>query len=304
MILVVCPNPSVDTFIYFNKFLPGKSNRILNEKRYPGGKGIHVAFALRELGEDVVVLSFWGGENGNWIKENCIGSGIKCVGPQIEESNRFCYTFRTDDHFNETEILGKGPNIDLLMYDNFIHELKEILPETEMVVISGSLPPGCPTDLYQNIQKIAAEEKISLFMDCIDEPFRLAIQYFCDGIHLNHSEFIELFSANNPEQAVKILATKCNYAAITDGKNGLYLASKNKLVHAYLHLKTVYSSVGSGDCLLAGLVTAKIRGYTISEMARLGVACGAAKCINNELGLIHIQDVLDLSPKVNIEIID
>lgn len=298
MILVVCPNPSIDTYIYFENFLPGKSNRVLKEDRYPGGKGVHVAFALNELGEDTVLLAYWGGENGKWIKEKCIRTGINCIGPQIENPNRICYTFKTKDHFNDTEILGKGPDIQPKDYDHLMNDLKEILPQTDIIALSGSLPPGCPSDLYQNILKISTGKNIPVFMDCVDDPFRSAIKYFCEGIHLNYREFNELFSAEDPAQAAQILATKSNYAAITNGKEGLYLVSRNQMIHAYLYLEYVHSSVGSGDCLFAGLVAAKKRGYTLSEMARLGVACGAARCINEELGLIHIEDVNNLSPKV------
>jgi tagatose 6-phosphate kinase len=39
-------------------------------------------------------------------------------------------------------------------------------------------------------------------------------------------------------------------------------------------------------------------------MARLGVACGAAKCINDEMGLMHIKDVIEFLPHVNIKTIE
>jgi len=304
MILVICPNPSVDTYIHFKNFLPGKSNRIIREQKYPGGKGVHVAFALKELNEDTVLLAFWGGDNGKWIKEQCIKTGIECIGPQTEEPNRICYTFKTEDNFNETEILGIGPDINSSAHDKFIYEFRKILPQTEIIVISGSLPPGCPADLYQNILDIATGEKIPLFIDCVGEPFRLATRYYCEGIHLNYKEFNELFSAGDQANAAKLLATKSRYAAITDGKKGLYLASNKTLIHAHLYLEKIYSAVGSGDCLLAGLVASRRREYSLSEMACLGVACAAAKCVHDELGLIHIKDVLDLLPKVNVEIIE
>lgn len=48
-ILVVCPNPSIDTYAWIDGFANGVPNRIKREDRYPGGKGLHVAMALAEL---------------------------------------------------------------------------------------------------------------------------------------------------------------------------------------------------------------------------------------------------------------
>ncbi len=80
MVLCVCPNPSVDKYVWLDNFEEKESNRILKEKNYPGGKGIHVAMALRELGESVCLLGFLGGPTGMWIKQQCLKQGIGCYG--------------------------------------------------------------------------------------------------------------------------------------------------------------------------------------------------------------------------------
>jgi len=38
MILVICPNPSVDTLMEVGKFAPATVNRAQSEEHYPGGK--------------------------------------------------------------------------------------------------------------------------------------------------------------------------------------------------------------------------------------------------------------------------
>jgi tagatose 6-phosphate kinase len=301
MILAICANPAIDTYIHFDVFSPGKSNRVANEFKYPGGKGVHVALALRELEEKVTLLAFWGNGNGKWIRKKCNEVGIKCIGPKIKEQNRICYSFKTNDSFNETEIFGRGPEISTRTIEKFIGEFTDILPKIDIIAVSGSLPPGCPADFYQKLIRIATEAGKPVFIDFIDEPFRQAVNEHCEGIHLNYNEFQEFYSANMPEEAANILSTKGKFAAITNGKDGLFLACEGILMHAYLHLDKIHSSVGSGDCLLAGLVAAHRRGYSLTEMARLGVACGAAKCVNDEMGLMHIKDVIEFLPHVNVK---
>jgi tagatose 6-phosphate kinase len=304
MILVICANPAIDMYIHFDKFSPGKSNRIDQEFRYPGGKGVHVALSLRELEEKVTLLAFWGGGNGKWIRKKCKEVGIKCIGPKIKEQSRICYTFKTNDGFSETEILGRGPEINSRTCEKFFSEFNDILPKIEIIALSGSLPPGCPPDFYFQLSRMAAEAGKPMFLDCVGEPLRQAINTSWEGMHLNFNEFRDLMPAKDQEDAAKQLSAKARYAAITDGKNGLYLSYDNTMIHAGIHLEKVYSSVGSGDCLLAGLVAARRRGYSLSEMARLGVACAAAKCINNELGTIHINDVIEFLPHVNIKTLE
>jgi len=301
MILVICANPAIDMYIHFDKFSPAKSNRIAQEDKYPGGKGVHVALALRELEEKVILLAFWGGGNGKWIRKKCREVGIKCIGPKIKEQSRICYTFKTNDDFSETEILGRGPEINSKTCDRFYNEFKDYLSKIEVIAVSGSLPPECPPDFYCQLLKIATEAGKPMFLDCVGEPLSQALIGYWEGIHLNFNEFNDLSPAKDQEDAARQLNAKSKYAAITDGKKGLYLSSEKTLIHANIHLGKIYSSVGSGDCLLAGLVAAHRRGYSLSEMARLGVACAAAKCINEELSTIHIKDVIEFLPHVNIK---
>ena len=70
MILCVCPNPSIDTISWVNQVVPAKINRIAKQKEFPGGKGVHVALAIKEIGERSAVIGFWAGASGSWIKKN------------------------------------------------------------------------------------------------------------------------------------------------------------------------------------------------------------------------------------------
>ncbi|SDD81994.1 tagatose 6-phosphate kinase [Pricia antarctica] len=57
MILAVCPNPSIDTYAWLTVFKKGQANRISGMMEFPGGKGIHVAMALKEL---ILRFLYWG----------------------------------------------------------------------------------------------------------------------------------------------------------------------------------------------------------------------------------------------------
>src|SRR6056297_3674654 len=96
MILVVCPNPSIDTYAWLPVFKKGQANRISGLKEFPGGKGIHVAMALKEFNAQVSLLGNWAGTNGQWIKEAYQLTGMEILGPQLNGNTRKCYTFRSE----------------------------------------------------------------------------------------------------------------------------------------------------------------------------------------------------------------
>jgi len=82
MILSVCPNPSIDTYAWLDNFESGGVNRIKKLEEYPGGKGVHVALAIAELGGRSKLLANWAGNNGDWIKKECINRNIEISGKQ------------------------------------------------------------------------------------------------------------------------------------------------------------------------------------------------------------------------------
>ena len=56
-------------------------------------------------------------------------------------------------------------------------------------------------------------------------------------------------------------------------------------------MKEVHSTIGSGDCLLAGVIAGHVQELETQSMANLGAACGAANCIRPELGMLYKEDV-------------
>ena len=299
MILVVCPNPSVDTFVYVNDFQKGKTNRSYEEVSFPGGKGVHVALAIAELGEEVTLLGFWGGTEGEWIIQQCTSKyGIQCYGPHVDSSSRRCITLKTNNEFDETELLGVGPAISTTNFNNYLSIYKLLLKETDLIVFSGSWSRGVGDDSYAQLAKIASSKNIPIIVDASGEQLKNVLNENIQGIHLNTTESKELNGIDNPIEQTKSISKKVNISAITAGKDGLYLAVNKEVLHGNVKIDNVISAVGSGDCLTAGLVVAIKNNYSAENMARLSVACGAANCLRDELGMIYKKDVDKLFNKV------
>lgn len=292
MILIVCPNPAIDKFIKLPKFSYGEVNRSYDEISYPGGKGVHVALALKELGEDCVLAGFWGGPTGDWIKKECEKRGVNCIGPEIPGWTRTCLTLKTNNEANDTEIVEKGPEVSTNHIDRLINMIKKNIKNADALVVSGSWPPGTIDNVYNLLNSLAKEVSIPFWVDASGKRLIEAIKSKPFGIHINRNEAAALIGpGKHPKEYAEALLSHCTLSAITDGANGLYLAKEEQIVHAYCTVDHVISTIGCGDCLLAGLILSHKKNEHFSTIARSGVACGAANCIRPELGMLFEKDV-------------
>lgn len=301
MIVAVCPNPSVDTVVNFNRLKGGEVNRALDEKFFPGGKGTNVAKCINELDEEVVLLGFWAGPTGKWIRQQLEQRGIECYGPEIDGWTRSCYTYRTKDVFNETEVLGVGPEIDTNALQKFYHQYDKLLKGSSLVVMSGSWPQGAPDDAYASLINRASQHNIPAVLDSAGGQFAKGFDMKPAAIHLNKKETAQFTGIQNIRGMLLKLAEKVNLSAVTDGKNGLYMMHDHQLWHSTLSLESILGAVGSGDALTAGLCVSMIRGYDDVTTARLAVACGAANCLHEEIGMFYKKDVDRLMDLVKVE---
>jgi 1-phosphofructokinase family hexose kinase len=304
MILSVCPNPSVDT--YWNLHGPlqgGKTHRIGSEQRFPGGKGIHVALAVAELGEPSELLGFWAGSTGDWLRDQCGKLGVTCHGPYIPGMNRTCLTLRTDDAaWRDTEFLGPGPRLLPEDYQAFLHDYEKLLDQASIVVLSGSWPPGAPADPYGPMIDLANSRGIPVWLDCSGDVLQQALPHKPYGLHLNKKEATEGLPPEYGDAAEEYYLQFVQALALTAGKDGLYLSTPAATIHASCRLEQIVSAVGSGDCLTAGLAVGHYRGNNPEQMARLGAGCGSANCLREDLGMLYRKDVEELLGRVVVSI--
>jgi tagatose 6-phosphate kinase len=158
--------------------------------------------------------------------------------------------------------------------------------------VSGSWPEGVPTDIYDQLQTICKFQKTDLWVDASGEYLEAALAVKPFGIHLNRTEAEQILNESlNPAEMARKLLKFCEVVALTNGADGLYLGYGNTILHGACAVDNVISTVGSGDCLTAGLLYSWYGGKTPAEAVRIATSCGAANCINPELGMIRKADV-------------
>lgn len=298
MILAVCPNPSIDTYLHLNKLELKSSSRVQKAQRYAGGKGVHVAMAVAELGADVSLLAFWGGRNGAWVKKECEEKGIECFGIDLEGETRSCYTLKTSDQYTDTEILEPGPAINSRDFEMFLSQFENQATRAKVVIMSGSWPQHAPDNAYAELVKICNRLNIPHILDASGVQLAEAMKHKPFGLHLNRREALEYFDEIDITAILEKTKESVALMAVTDGSKGLYLRHKDQKYHSNVKLESIMSAVGSGDCLTAGLGISLLKDQSAKEMAVLATACGAANCLREEIGMLHRNDVMSLLIKI------
>ncbi len=302
MILNLCPNPSIDSYAWMNNLVAGQSNRISNIKEYPGGKATHIALALAELGTDSMLYAFWGGSSGEWIKKQCLKRGVYINGVSLKDNNRKCYTFLSKNKaFNNTEILEPGPSLTKKNWEDFKQGYVRLIEHTSIICMAGSWPRGISADTYAELIQIGKNFGKRSILDCTGKQLQNALEVGFFGLHLNEHEARSLCGSANMEDLLKTLNGRVELVALTRGGKGLDLFYKGKLITANVKIDEVISPVGSGDCLTAGIAYGVANNFSPSKIAAYGVACGAANCLNEDLGMLHIEDVNRLLPQVEVK---
>ena len=114
-----------------------------------GGKGINVARVLHQLGEPVTIAGLCGGTTGAEIAADLQRSGLRAVLTPISGQSRRTVTVvdaREATAFNEP-----GPPVSAAEWTAFTNAFGELVKAARVVVVSGSVPPGCPDTAYAEL---------------------------------------------------------------------------------------------------------------------------------------------------------
>lgn len=96
----------------------------------------------------------------------------------------------------------------------------------------------------------------------------------CDLLFANEEEIKCLYGAENFEQAQEAIRGKCAVAVLTRGALGSVVVTENDTVPVpAAPVKEVVDTTGAGDLYAAGFLYGYVRGWSLSECARLGGRC-------------------------------
>ena len=295
-------NPAIDTLAEVESIEIGGVTRLRNLRRDAGGKGLHVALACATLGAPSTLVGPIDTNNRPLFEQILAANNVRFVGVPIDQSIRTCWAIR-DAQGRLTELLEPGPLLSneraAMLAASFMREAAS----ARFVVMSGSLPSGLQIDTYAKL--IAALDPARVLLDTSGAPLAATLAAAPLVVKPNRQEAAQItgMAIDTRDDAIRaatrIAARGPRFVLLSLGGDGAIVHERDGatwIVEAP-HV-AVRNTVGAGDCLLAGFAVSLLRGDPIEQCARFAVACGTAKTMHPETGLLQRTDVESLLPSI------
>ena len=274
-------NPAIDEAAEAEIVRPIRKIRTWGDRYDPGGGGINVARVIHELGGSALVIYLSGGPSGLMLDRLVRDSGIQSRRIPIVGDTRVSYTVHERSSGLEYRFVAQGPVLEQSEWQASLAALEEI--ECEYLIATGSLPQGVPDDYYVQVAGIARRKAMKLVLDTSGDALRKATDR---GVHLIKPSLGELETLigrklsepDDQERAVRGLIDSgaADMIALTLGRDGALLATRNGLRRLDGLKVKPKSAVGAGDSFLAAMTFGLAQGRDPEDSFALGVAAGTA----------------------------
>ncbi|KYH28223.1 MULTISPECIES: 1-phosphofructokinase [Clostridium] len=285
MIYTVTFNPSVDYIVEVENFVSGTVNRVKEDHKYPGGKGINVSRVLNNLGVKSKALGFIGGFTGEYIKSTLESQGIDTDFITVNEDTRINIKLKSNE---ETEINGVGPKIENEKLNELFNKLGNLNSE-DFLVLAGNVQKTLPRDIYAQIQKKCLDTNVNVIVDTTGEALLNSLKYKPFLIKPNNHELAEIFETeiNTRDEIIyygkKLMDMGAQNVIISMAGEGALLICREGVYHASAPKGEVKNSVGAGDSMIGGFLAKYSKDTSIVEAFRWGAASGSATAFSLDL---------------------
>lgn len=296
MIYTVTLNPSIDYIVQLETLELGQLNRIAQDYKFPGGKGINVSRILQRLGKKNAALGFLGGFTGDFIRSSLEQEGILTDFTTISDDTRINIKLKAQE---ETEVNCQGPTLSLAEIADLKSRLAAVSSQ-DIVILSGSIPPSLPRDFYSQLIELITAKGAHFVIDTTGSSLLETLEAQPLLVKPNHHELAELFatSFSSIEDILPygqlLLEKGAQHVIVSLGGDGALLFSGDAVYQAAPLKGTLINSVGAGDSMIAGFVSQLSATPDLELAFRYGVACGSATAFSADLATAAaITDLLD-----------
>ncbi|TCM19559.1 6-phosphofructokinase 2 [Novosphingobium sp. PhB165] len=297
-------NPTIDVSYDVGKVRHTHKMRTDNEHYAPGGGGINVARVFVRLGGNARCYYLSGGAIGPALDglidlHQLVRTRIEIKGP-----TRIAADILEHETNKEYRFTPAGPHVSEAEWTHCLDVLAET--DCDVMVLSGSLPPGVPTDFYARVTRLLRPKGIEIVLDTsgaalaagieqgellLVKPSQGELAEYC-GHALDSIEAIG-------KAAMEIVdAGKSRLVAVTLGHEGAVLAHVGGTVYLPALKIAAASAVGAGDSFVAAMVHALCRGEDDLSAFRYGLAAGSAAVLRAGTDLARPADIARLLDKV------
>ncbi len=293
-IISVTLNPSIDVTLWTDGMDRDATNRVLEETREAGGKGINVSRVVQTFGMPNLCLSVVGEDNSDefagYLEEESIHYELLKVQGAVREN----LTLRHADC--TMKINRKGPFLSVVMIGALMALIQSRMNEGDIVMFGGSLPENVAVsdyaELIMAVKQAGARVVIDSDLFTLEDYRRISPWLIKPNIH----ELRRILPVDDDsDEAVLRAARRVQQAGVENvlvsrGADGILCVNDRLAVKATAPEVEAKSTVGAGDSALAGFLIGTVKEYGVEECVRLASACGSA-CVMQDGTALATRDL-------------
>lgn len=304
-VVTVTPNPSLDLLFETDRALVwDDANRMADPRRRPGGQGINVARALRELGGDALAIALLGGRTGAEIERTLLAEGTPLRVVAGADETRTFVAVREHPQQRSLLLNARGPTRTPADQEALFRATIDAVAESapSWLACCGSLPPGFDAHFYRALARAARDTGARVVVDCDGDALHAAAG-LCDLLVPNQHEAERLtgLSVRDTDDALDaVRALPSPIAAVTLGARGAVLRRAGQIWLATPERSIDATSVGAGDCFLAALLLALADADDPARALRLATAAATASLLSEGQRVMKREDAARLAAGVQV----
>jgi 1-phosphofructokinase family hexose kinase len=303
--VIAGPNPSVDRVLQLDQFAPGRVHRAAGVETRLGGGGVNAARTIARLGEVAVLVTILPDVDEAVVLGHFDLSGIRVRPVRCSGITRVGTILRERDGrlsvFNEP-----GATVGIKEWEEFRHLVSAELSPDQVLLCTGSIPPGVPLDGYARLAREARQIGARCVVDASGETLAATIEAGEAVVVPNLAEAETILFGHRPERvdptdtpdrarqaADGLLLRGAHIAVVTAGSLGVAVATSGAFgATRWIPAPSVelLNPIGAGDTFAAAIAWKLEAGAMIEDAAEFAVVIAAAY-VASPFGGAALQEV-------------
>lgn len=309
-ILTVTMNPALDVSTSTDRVMDTHKLRCTAANLHPGGGGINVARVVHRLGGDCLAMFPVGGVTGQLLQQLLMEEQVPHHCIHIAGETRESFSVRESSTGRDFRFVLPGPDMVQPEWEACLAYVGALPTPPRYLVVSGSLPPGVPTDFCARLAEVAQAASKGGTRVVVDTSGAALVAALDAGVYLVKPSLRELrdltgrtltSEAEWREAAQQLIHEgQAQVVALSLGEDGALLVTADQALRAKGVAVKVASSIGAGDSFVGGMIWALSRSDDLEQAFRYGMASGAAALLSAGTALCQPADVERLHNDVKV----
>lgn len=282
-IVTISLNPALDVTLSVDGLVPEKINSVLDQQTDAAGKAVNIAKLLSSFGVAPHLITFAGNENSDKYFKH-----LRASSPALEYE-----TLLVDGSTRENlHIVLPDESLVTVRQNGFTVSAKDISDITEKVaahfapdtlfIISGRFPDGFSSADFRDLCGTISDNGGLLAIDSNSVSYDdlIAVNPFIIKPNLDELRDLTGLPLSDKYEIKKVLGELSRFGLknilLSLGADGLIYYGENFSLHASAPKVKVLSTVGAGDCTLAGFILSRLSGRDIPTSVKAATAFGSA----------------------------